>query len=178
MFEEYLEDAYYFAGMAKEYPNAREAKRYYRASIFYAASAVEAFVSYVNNILIQGGLLQPYEIALLTDVKFTLDNGRFELTDRFELHSIEDKLKYLLCKTIPSYDFKTSAAWSKYIEFKDFINSIIHPIHDEDETTVDQYHQIVKKGLSSSIDLIDTLCNSILRKPLRQKIRDLVLTDS
>ncbi len=176
MFEEYLEDAYYFAVRAKEHSDAREAKRYYRASIFYAASAVEAFVSYVSNILIQGGLLQPYEIALLTDVKFTLNNGRFDLTDRYELHSIEDKLKFLFCKTIPSFDFKASGAWSQYIEFKDFRNSIIHPIYDEDETTVDHYNQIVKKGLSSSIDLIDNLCKSILTKPLRQKIRDLVLT--
>src|SRR3990172_7658258 len=174
MFEEYLEDAYYFAESAKEQSDKRAAKRYYRASIFYAASAVEAFVSYVSNIL--KGTLQPYEVALLTDVKFCLENGDFKLTDRFVLHSMEDKLKFLLCKTIPTYDFKTSTAWSQYIEFKGFRNSIIHPIHDEDETTVDDYHRMVKQGLSSSIELIDTLCKSILTKPLRQKVRDLVLT--
>lgn len=174
MFEEYLEDAYYFAVEAKEKSGEREAKRYYRASVFYAASAIEAFVSYISGILIQGGL-QPYEIALLTDKKFHLSKGRFELSEIFELHGIEDKIKFLFYKHNPSFDFEHYPAWSQFIEFKDFRNAITHPIHDEDEIDIGDYQKKIRMGLAAVIEIIDCLCREIIGKPLRQKIRDLTL---
>lgn len=110
MFEEYLEDAFSFAVVAKESSDEREAKRYYRASVFYVASALEAFINYISSILIQGDL-QQCEIALLTDKKFRLNNGRFEVSEIFQLHGIEDKVKFLICKFNPSFDFEHFAAW-------------------------------------------------------------------
>lgn len=174
MFEEYLEDAYYFATEAEEKEIEREAKRYYRASVFYTASALEAFVSYISGILIQGGL-QPYEIAFLTDKKFHLNKGKFEVSEIFELHGIEDKLKFLLCKHKPSFDFEHYSAWSQFIEFKDFRNTITHPIHEDDEISTDEYQKKIKMGLSAIIEIIDCLCKEIIGKPLRQKIKDLTL---
>ena len=52
MFEEYLQDSYIFLSIAEEAskkPNEREARRYYRASVFYAAGAIEAFVNYIAD---------------------------------------------------------------------------------------------------------------------------------
>lgn len=174
MFEEYLEDAYYFAIEAKKQTTEREAKRYYRSSVFYAASALEAFISYISGILIQGGL-QPYEIALLTDKKFHLSKGRFEVSEIFELHGVEDKLKFLFYKYNPSFDFEHYPAWSQFMEFKDFRNSITHPIHEEDEIDINDYQKKIKIGLSAIIEIIDYLCREIIGKPLRQKIKDLTL---
>ena len=174
MFEDYLEDAYYFATEAKEKTIEREAKRYYRASVFYAVSALEAFVSYVSGILIQGGL-QPYEIALLTDKKFHLNKGKFEVSEIFKLYGIEDKLKFLFCKHKPDFDFEHYSAWSQFIEFKDFRNAITHPIHEDDEISINDYQKKIKMGLSAIIEIINCLCIEIIGKPLRQKIRDLTL---
>lgn len=174
MFEEYLEDAFYFAVEAKEKSDKREAKRYYRASVFYVASALEAFINYISSILIQGDLKQ-CEIALLTDRKFRLNNGRFEVGEIFELHGIEDKVKFLICKFNPSFDFEHFAAWSQFIEFKEFRNTIVHPTHEYDEIELDEYRRKIKMGLSAIIEMIDFLCQLIIKKPLRQKIRDLTL---
>jgi hypothetical protein len=174
MFEEYLEDAYYFATEAKEKMIEREAKRYYRASVFYAASALEAFVSYISGILIEGGL-QPYETALLTDKKFHLNKGKFEVSGIFELHGIEDKVKFLFYKHKPAFDFEHYSPWSQFIEFKDFRNAIIHPTHEDDEINIVDYQKKIKMGLSAIIEIIDCLCIEIIGKPLRQKIKDLTL---
>ncbi|GAH06858.1 unnamed protein product [marine sediment metagenome] len=54
MFEDYLEDSNYFATKASEVTNEREAKRYYRVSVFCAMSAVEAFTNYIGETLAQG----------------------------------------------------------------------------------------------------------------------------
>lgn len=174
MFEEYLEDAYYFATEAKEKAVEREAKRYYRASVFYTASALEAFVSYISGLLIQGGL-QPYEIALLTDKKFRLNKGKFELSEIFELHGIEDKVRFLFCKYKPAFDFEHSSVWSQFIEFKNFRNAITHPVHEDDEISINDYQKKIKIGLSAIIEIINCLCKEIIGKPLRPKIKDLTL---
>ncbi|MDO9351276.1 MAG: hypothetical protein Q8N70_12725 [Deltaproteobacteria bacterium] len=47
MFEDYLEDSYYLALKARESTEEREKKRYYRASVFYAISSIEAFINYM-----------------------------------------------------------------------------------------------------------------------------------
>ena len=48
MFEEYLQDSNEFLSIAERALKAsseREASRYYRASVFYSAGAIEAFVN-------------------------------------------------------------------------------------------------------------------------------------
>jgi hypothetical protein len=50
MFEEYLQDAFEFLTIAEELLSKnkeRDAKRYYRASVFYTASAMESFINYI-----------------------------------------------------------------------------------------------------------------------------------
>ena len=58
MFQDYLEDASQFYQLA-ETKNAngeeREAKMYYRAAVFCAASALEAFVNLIGFTFSQGG---------------------------------------------------------------------------------------------------------------------------
>lgn len=173
MFEEYLEDAHFFALKASKLKEAREAKRYCRASVFYATSAIEAFINYIGDLMIAGGSLAPYEVALLSDKMFIFDNGRFKLVDRFELHRIEEKLKFTIYRLDPEFDFEHSPAWSQYLEFKDFRNIIVHPAHEEDAIDVDEYIKKIKMGLSAIIWLIDYLCQKIIGKPLRKKIKEL-----
>jgi hypothetical protein len=175
VFEDYLEDSYYFAVEAGKPIEERLAKRYYRASVFYAASAIEAFVNYIGDFLVRGGHLAPYELALLTDKRFVLNNGRFELLERFEVHGIEEKLKFLIYKFDPSFDFGSFPVWSQYMVFKDFRNMIVHPSHEEDEIDIKEYEKKVRMGLKSIIEIIDYLCNRIIKKPLRKKIKELTV---
>ena len=60
MFEEYLQDSHEFLSIAERVikelkGNQRVARRYYRASIFYALGAIEAFVNYYADSFAKAG---------------------------------------------------------------------------------------------------------------------------
>ena len=77
---------------------SRKAKRYFRASIFYAAGSIEAFANYLADTFNQGNSLTQFEIAFLLDKKIVFDNEKIEVKQRIEYHRIEDKLKILIKK--------------------------------------------------------------------------------
>ena len=175
MFEDYLEDSNYFATKALKATNEREAKRYYRVAIFCAMSALEAFINYIGETLTQGKIFQSYEIAFLTDKKFELSKGTFQILDHVEYHKIEDKLKFLICKFVPDFDFECTSCWSRLLEFKKFRNTITHPRQEEDEIDIKEYKRKIEIGLSSAIEIMNRLCEGIFKRPIRKKILDLIL---
>ena len=178
MFEEYLEDADYFMKKAAAQGDSQLARRYYRASIFCAMSAIEAFVNYVGDAFAAGGSLEPYEIAFLMDKQSTLIHGKFEMLDTVEYHRLEDKLRFLICKFSSGFDFHTTTWWGHLLEFKKFRDSLVHPRQDEDETELDSYKSLSARGLSSVIEAINHLCIGIFRKPLRKKLLELRVENS
>jgi len=175
MFEEYLEDSNYFAIEASKAVSERDAKRYYRVAVFCTMSAVEAFINYIGDTLAQGEIFQPYEIAYLTDKKFDVSGGTFQILEQIEYHRLEDKLKFLICKFIPDFDFVSTPCWSCLLTFKKFRDTITHPRQDEDEIDITEYKKKIETGLSSAIELMNYLCKGIFRRPLRKKILDLIL---
>lgn len=175
MFEDYLEDSNYFAVKASEASNEREAKRCYRVAVFCTMSAVEAFINYIGDTLAQGKTLQPYEIAFLTDKKFDFLGRTFQIFEQMEYHKLEDKLKFLICKFVPDFDFEHTPCWSCLLEFKKFRDTITHPRQDEDEINVTEYKEKIEKGISSAIEIMNYLCKGIFQRPLRKKLLDLAL---
>jgi len=175
MFEEYLQDSNYFAIKASNESSEREIKRYYRVAIFCAMSAVEAFINYVGDTLIQGETLQPYEISFLTDKKFDASRGTFQILNQTEYHRMEDKLKFLICKFAPHFDFSHSSCWSRLLELKKLRDKITHPRQDEDEIDIAEYKKKIEIGLSAAIKIMNYLCKGIFKRPLRKKILDLSL---
>lgn len=173
MFEEYLEDSSYFAAEARKKKDELEAKRYYRVSVFCAWSAIEAFVNFVGDTFEQGDSLPPFEIAFITDKRFGILKGRFEVLDQVEYHRLEDKLKFLISKFCPTFDFEKMSCWSRLNEFKKFRDTLTHPRSDKDEVDVTEYEKKTKIGLSSIIEIMDHLCMGIFKKPLRKQIQDL-----
>lgn len=175
MFEEYLEDAHYFAEKAPEVSKEQDARRYYRVAVFCTISAVEAFINYIGDSLDLSDSFQPYEIAFLTDRKFDVSNGAFQIRDKKEYHRLEDKLKFLIYKFSPGFDFALTPSWSRLLEFKKFRDSIIHPREDEDIIDLAEYRRQIRQGLSSAIEIMDNLCLGIFKRHLRQKLLDLNL---
>lgn len=175
MFEEYLEDSNYFALEASNAGSEREAKRYYRVAVFCTMSAVEAFINYIGDTLAQGEIFQPYEIAFLTDKRFNSSKGTFRILEEMEYHKLDDKLKFLVCKFVPDFDFVSTPCWSRLLEFKKLRDSITHPRHDEDEIDITEYKRKIKTGLSSAIEIMNYLCKGIFNRPLRKKLLDLTL---
>ena len=175
MFEDYLEDSNYFAEEAFKTKGGREAKRYYRVSVFCAMSAIEAFINYISDTLAQSKIFQPYEIAFLTDKKFDILQQKFQIIEQVEYHKLEDKLRFLIHKFIPSFDFQHNPSWSHFLEFKKFRDKITHPRQEEDQTDITEYKKMVKRGFSAIIEIINHLCKGIFKRPLRKKILDLEL---
>lgn len=175
MFEDYLEDSNYFVRKALEVTNERESKRFYRVAVFCAISAVEAFINYIGETLTQGKIFQLYEIAFLTDKKFDFSRGTFKILDQMEYHKFEDKLKFLICKFVPNFDFDHTPCWSRLLELKKFRDMITHPHEEEDEIDIGEYEAKLKTGLSSAVEIMDYLCKGIFSRPLRKKLLDLSL---
>ncbi len=173
MFEDYLEDAYEFGLKARTAETERDAKPYYRGAIFYAASALEAFVNFIGDSFEQAGSLDAYELAFITDRKFGYAKGHIDILDGLEFHRIEDKLRFLLCRFVPNFQFAANASWSRFLEFKHFRDSIVHPRHSDDETQIADYNKQLTIGLSSIIEIMNELCRGMFGKPLRKKLLDL-----
>lgn len=175
MFEDYLEDAFHFAVTGQQSTNEREAKRYLRASLFYAVSAVEAFVNYLADALNVSGLVEPYEYAFLLDRKFAMEKGQFQVLNQPDFHRLEDKLKFMIWRFAPDFDFAKDCLWSNFLEFKRFRDSITHPKHEEDGVSAQEYVEALRKGMRSVVGIMDILLKGVFGKPIRRKLLDFVL---
>jgi len=175
MFEEYLQDSYEFLslgnGLARE-SNDREARRYYRASVFYASGAIEAFANYIADSFAKAGNITPHEISFLNDkaLAFSVDKGVIQKT---EYHPLDQKLRLLIRKFVPDFNFQ-SPTWVKFMEFKDFRDSLVHPRQVDDETTIAKYRKRVTDGLKAIIDLMNIVSKGMFQKPLRKQLLDLI----
>jgi len=173
MFEDYLEDAYFFASQAEAIKDAPGKKRHYRAAVLYAASAVEAFVNYIAETLGIGQALEPFEAAFLLDRRFGLNQGSFELLEATEFHRTEDKLRVLLAKFRPNYDVKHEPSWSHLAELRALRDGIVHPRDPDDALSPDEYRNRLARGLNAAIHVMDELCQGIFKKRLRKRLLDL-----
>lgn len=118
MFEEYLQDASKFFEEAKKTTDVRIARRYYRAAVFYTSGAMEAFVNYIADTFEKGGTFTPHEIAFLTDKNLTFSQKSWDIAEKTEYHRVEDKIRFLLSKFSPNFDFNNQA-WSSLMSLKD-----------------------------------------------------------
>ena len=176
MFEEYLQDSYEFlilAQQASQTSNVREAKRYYRASAFYAASAMEAFVNYIADSFAKAESLTPHEIAYLNDKNLFFSAKKAKLIEKVEFHRLDEKLKFLIRKFVPDFNF-VNTSWSRLMEFKDFRDSLVHPRQSEDETEIAEYQRKLSTGIAGVIEIMNCISKGIFKKPLRKQLLDLM----
>jgi hypothetical protein len=172
MFEEYLQDASVFFEEAEKASDPRVARRYYRAAVFYTSGAMEAFVNFIADTLEKGEVLTPHEIAFLTDKSLTFSQKQWAIAERVEYHRVEDKIRFLLSKFSPNFDFNNNS-WSSLMQLKDIRDSLIHPRNNEDETSAKEYSQILNTGLHGAISIMNVVSEAMFRRPLRPQILDL-----
>ena len=175
MFEEYLQDASAFFDEAKsaaESGNARASRRYYRAAVFYTSGAMEAFVNFIADTFEKGGTFTQHEIAFLTDKSLIFSNTNWALREKIEFHRVDEKLRFLLSKFSPEFDFN-NPSWSSLMELKEIRDSLIHPRHNEDKTSVDEYHKKLSSGMRGAISTMNSVSKAIFKRPLRKQILDL-----
>jgi hypothetical protein len=175
MFEEYLQDSFEFLTKAHEQAKVgdeREARRYYRAAVFYASGAIEAFVNYIGDSFAQAGSLAPHEMSFLNDktLVFSVAKGIIEKT---EYHRLDDKLRVLLQRFVKSFDFQCTT-WTHFMQFRSFRDSLVHPRQIDDETSSADYRKRVKSGLKAIIELMNIVSQGVFHKPLRKQLLDLI----
>src|ERR1700721_2055878 len=175
MFEEYLQDSYEFLLVAENSsrgPSGREARRYYRASVFYASGAIEAFVNYIADSFAKAGNIPNHEICFLNDrsLVFSVKKG---LREKPEYHRLEDKIRLLMHKFVSQFDFQ-SMTWIKFMEFKAFRDSLVHPRQADDETDLSQYQKKVVAGLRAIIEIMNCISKGMFGTPLRKQLLDLI----
>ena len=173
MFEDYIEDACHFASEAGKAPDDRQACRDYRAAVFYALGAVEAFINFIADTFAQDDGWPAFEVAFLSDKRFGTDKGSFKVLDQIEYHRLEEKLRYLIWKFDPSFDFNLNAAWCQLLEFKEMRDTITHPRQDKEELRPEDYQKQVKTGISAVFTIVDHLCVGIFKRHLRKQLTDL-----
>jgi hypothetical protein len=177
MFEEYLQDAHELFCIANEATNKskeREAKRYFRAAVFYTSSAMEAFINYIGDSFNKAEKLSDHERAFLNDTQLVFDPAKGIVNTQIRYYSADDKLKFLIRKFDPKYDIGKSKAWSSLIEFKTFRDSLVHPKQFDDEIEIDEYREKLKMGMFGTITLMNDISNGVFKRPLRKKILDLI----
>ena len=178
MFEDYLQDACYFYSqaliLAKE-KREREAKKYYRASTFYAASAMESYVNYIGDTFNQGESIDKVEIAFLNDKIFEVNFTKAIVEEKAKFNPLENKLKFIIYKFKVGNNLLKSQEWLYFLRFKDLRNSLVHPRGIDDSLSLSEYKNEIKNGINSIIYLINEISTSLFQKPLRKQMLELKL---
>jgi len=155
-------DSDVFFNVAINEPDEETAKRYYRAAVFSGFTAVESFINIVAEAFRIAGTLEQFELAFLNDKKYELKKGVFSISEKAEYHRIDDKLRFLFAKFVKKFDFENESDWSRFFEFKNFRDSIMHPRTDSDEISPKEYKRRIKLGMVSCIGLLNRLRKRLL----------------
>lgn len=176
MFEDYLIDSNEFfltASEAKNNNDIAKARRFYRVSIMCAFSAIESFVNYTAKSFEEANNLDKLELCFLIDKELYFSSTQ-GIKTRIKFNPLDEKLKVLIKKFHPKYDFGKSVEWSNLLSFKDFRDSLIHSRKSEDTTSLSEYDMQVKSGFKSVIKLMDLISQGMYQKPLRKNLLDLL----
>jgi hypothetical protein len=174
MFEDYLQDSDEFVRKGIQLSNnseIREARRYYRAAVFYAAGAMEAFVNYIADSFEKADSLTQFETAYLNDKALAVNDGK--VIEKQEFHRLEDKIKLLLKKFSVVFDLGCSS-WNDFLKIKKLRDDLIHPRKSEDTMDVQDYQLTISRGLTGIIDIMNYMSIGIFQKPLRRQLLDLI----
>lgn len=177
MFQDYIQDSFSFYEFAEQHSstNERAARMYYRASVFCAASSLEAFVNFIGDTFSKGNTIDKNEIAFLNDMALEISPTKAMLETRTKYYSIDNKIKFILKRFNVPLDTSTSSQWRHFIEFKTLRDSLVHPRNMTDDLELNDYKNKLKKGLNANIDIMNAISKKLFGKPLRKKLTDLKL---
>lgn len=177
MFEDYLQDSFSFYELAEQNvsTNERIAKMYFRASVFCAASSLEAFVNFIGDTFSKGNTIDKNEIAFLNDLALEISPSKARIETRTKFYSIDSKVKFILKRFSVPLDTSTAYQWRHFLEFKALRDSLVHPRTQSDEIEISVYKNKIKSGLNANIDIMNSISKKLFSKPLRKSLIDLKL---
>lgn len=177
MFQDYIQDSFSFYELAEKNSavSDRLARMYYRASVFCAASSLEAFVNFIGDTFSKGNTIDKNEIAFLNDMALEISPTKAILETKTKYYSVDSKIKFILKRFAVPLDTSTSSQWRHFVEFKTLRDSLVHPRNMTDELELNDYKNKIKRGLNANIDIMNEISKKVFSKPLRKKLTDLKL---
>lgn len=172
MFEEYLQDASALFDLGKTSDDERISRRYYRATVFYSYSALEAFINQISETLYDSKNITKEQYYFLIDKKQEFSATTFKLIIKDEYHRVDEKIKLIIKKYSPKFNF-ANTDWTHLIELKKIRDSLMHPKNSEDQLELNEYVRIINNGLNGVIATINNMNQFVYRRPLRLQILDL-----
>jgi len=176
MFEDYIEDAYDFYLLAEaksQAGNEREAKMFFRAAVFCAASSLEAFINLIGETFKHGNNLDKNEIAFLNDKVIDISSSKGAIEEKTKYNPIDGKIKFIIKRFKVEIDLSKDTEWANFLKFKDLRDSLIHSKTMNDEKTLSEYKIDLKNGLNANIDIMNKVSLRLFTKPLRRSLSEL-----
>lgn len=146
---------------------------FFRASIFCAASSIEAFINFIGDTFKQGNTLDKNELAFLNDKILEVSTSKAIIEEKVKFNPVDGKLKFIINRFGVPLDISSSNEWSNFQEFKALRDSLVHSKVLSDEKTITEYKISIKKGLNSNIDIMSIISTKLFGKTLRQNLLDL-----
>lgn len=178
MFEDYIQDSYWFFQQAEieaKANNEREARKLYRASVFCAASAMEAFMNFIGDTFKKGNSLERNELAFINDKVLEFSPAKLKTIEKIKFNPIDEKVKFIIKRFEVDISLIDSTEWSNFVGFKNLRDSLIHPKNLTDETSLTEYNSNLKRGLNAIIFIINSIFLALFKKPLRKSIAELTI---
>lgn len=172
MFEEYLQDAAALFDIGKNSVDARTSRRYYRATVFYSYSALEAFINQISETLFDSKNITKEQYYFLIDKKLEFSSTTFKLVIKDEFHRVDEKIKLIIRKYSPKFNF-SNTDWAHLMELKKIRDLLMHPKNSEDQFDMNEYIKIINNGLNGVIATINNMNQFVYGKSLRLQILDL-----
>lgn len=148
---------------------------FYRASVFCAASSLEAFVNFIGDTLEKGNGLNPIEKAFLNDCTLEISPSKGSVEGKVKYFSLDSKVKFIIKRFNVPIDPLVASQWRHFKEFKKLRDSLVHPRNTSDELKIEDYRNQIKNGLNANIDIMDAISRTLFGKPLRKGLTDLKL---
>lgn len=139
---------------------ARDA--YAHAALLLGFSSLEAHLNAVAEELSARPNLGVLDLSILTERDFTLDDGRFQTTQRLKMYRLEDRLLYILANFSPSGSQSPTKSpwWQKLKAGIDLRNQLVHP-----KAKVQVENAAVASALTAILDCLDTLYQAVFTRP-------------
>lgn len=143
---------------------------YAHAALLLCFSALEAYLNAVADELAARPNLGVLDRSILTERDFTLDDGRFQVTQRFKMYRLEDRLLYIVANFSPSGSQSptTSPWWQKLKAGIDLRNQLVHP-----KAKVQVDPAAVANALTAILECLDTVYQAVFLRPFPPSKRGL-----
>lgn len=155
-----LEEAKRFLEKASAEPGSDGAIAYLHAAISLTFSSLEAHTNAIADDFLVRPDLSPLDRSILMERSIQLSQGEYIVTDRLQIHRLEDRIEFLHRRFGGAPIDKNVAAWMGFKAGLNHRNKLTHP-----KETAPITEAATREAITAVIDLLDVLYRAIYKRP-------------